>query len=102
MTHDELKKIILDNIDLPIKMFVPTNEIDDNYSCMAMDIASAYVAELAEYNDHIDERGELYEEIYDDLQTEENSKLTDDEYKKVVEKELNGLVFKKYLVLVAD
>lgn len=97
----ELRKLIIENPDLPLLFFVGDDAyIDDGYQYSMAYASDAEIQELTLYSDVWMDEDDYVEKIRDDLAFEEEYKdMTDEEYDKIVEQKVNETEFVKAIVI---
>jgi hypothetical protein len=96
----ELRKLILDNPDLPLVIFVDGDTNDGEYCYEQADVYNCSIQELALYKDVWYERDDFKEALSDDLcDREEYRDLSNEEYMKVIDDKVAEVEFVKAIVV---
>lgn len=96
----ELRKLILDNPDLPLLVFAGEEAWQGDYSYNQADARCSGVQELTLYSDRWMDRDEYEEELVDDLCDEEEYKnLSDEEWDKMIQQKIAETVFCQAIVI---
>lgn len=97
----ELRKLILENPDLPLLIFANEDANNGDYSYMQADVTSVSIQKLALYNDEqwLDE-DEFEEEIADKMSMDDEYKnLSNEDFDKAVKEKINNTGFVKAIVI---
>lgn len=97
----ELRKLIIENPDLPLLFFVGYDAYsDDGYQYSMAYASNAEIQELTLYSDVWMDKDDYIEKIRDDLAFEEEYiNMTDDEYDKMIDQKVNETEFVKAIVI---
>lgn len=97
----ELRKLIIDNPDLPLLFFVGDDAyIDDGYQYSMAYASNAEIQELTLYSDVWMDKDDYTEKLSDDLAFEEEYKdMTDEEYDAMIDQKVNKTEFVKAIVI---
>lgn len=97
----ELRKLIIENPDLPLLFFVGDDAyIDDGYQYSMAYASDAEIQELTLYSGVWMDKDDYAEKLGDDLAFEEEYKdMTDEEYDKMVDQKVNETEFVKAIVI---
>lgn len=98
----ELRKLILENPELPLLIFASEDANNGDYSYMQADVTSTSIQRLALYNDEqwLDE-DEFEEEIADAMSmNDEYKNLSDEDFNKAVQEKINNTAFVKAIVVI--
>lgn len=97
----ELRKLIIDNPDLPLLFFVGDDAyIDDGYQYSMAYASNAEIQELTLYSDVWMNKDDYTEKLSDDLAFEEEYKdMTDEEYDAMIDQKVNETEFVKAIVI---
>lgn len=97
----ELRKLIIENPDLPLLFFVGDDAyIDDGYQYSMAYASNAEIQELTLYSDVWMDEDDYAEKIRDDLTFEEEYiNMTDEEYDKMIDQKVNETEFVKAIVI---
>ena len=97
----ELRKLIIENPDLPLLFFCGEDAYyDDGYPYSMASASNAEIQELTLYNDVWMDKDDYAEKLRDDLAFEEEYiNMTDDEYDKMIDKEVNETEFVNAIVI---
>ena len=101
---DKLKKLILENPELPILVMVSEDDCDFyEFSTLALDVRACSIEELVLYDNRYVEEDELEDYLRDSLcDLEEYKNLSDEEFDKAVIKHMeSNYQTKKYIVIWA-
>lgn len=95
-----LKKLILENPDLPLLIFAGEDAWRGDWSYNQVDASRGRVEELTLYGDRWMDRDDYEEELTDDLCDEEEYKnLSDEEYFKMIEQKVAETEFCRAIVI---
>lgn len=97
----ELRKLILENPDLPLLIFANEDVNNGDYSYTLADVNSVSIQKLALYNDEqwFDE-DEFEEEIADKMSMDDEYKnLSGADFDKAFKEKINNIVFVKAIVI---
>lgn len=96
----ELRKLILENPDLPLLIFCGEDSWHDEYPYEQVDASNGEIKELTLYNDlWVDKdyyEGKLSDDLYD---KEEYRDLSDEEYNKMIRQKIAETEFVKAIVI---
>ena len=97
----ELRKLIIENPDLPLLFFVGDDVYsDDGYQYSMAYASNAEIQELTLYSNVWMDEDDYAEKIRDDLAFEEEYiNMTDDEYDKMIDQKVNETEFVKAIVI---
>lgn len=97
----ELRKLIIENPDLPLLFFVGDDAYhDDGYSYSMAYGSNAEIQELTLYSDVWMDEDDYTEKLSDDLAFEEEYKdMTDEEYDAMIDQKVNKTEFVKAIVI---
>ena len=97
----ELRKLIIENPDLPLLFFVGDDAyIDDGYQYSMAYASDAEIQELTLYSDVWMDKDDYVEKIRDDLAFEEEYKdMTDEEYDAMIDQKVSEAEFVKAIVI---
>lgn len=96
----ELKKLILENPDLPLLVFAGEESWQGEYSYNQVDARIHGVQELTLYNDYWMDRDEYEEELSNNLCDEEEYKnLSDEEWDKMIKQKVDKTEFCQAIVI---
>ena len=96
----ELRKLIIENPDLPLIVFCGDDCWHDWYPYEKANVNSCDVEKLTLYNDWWIDKEDYADRLSDDLADEEEYKdMTDDEYDKMIDKKVNETEFVKAIVI---
>ena len=97
----ELRKLIIENPDLPLLFFVGDDAYhDEGYQYSMAYASNAEIQKLTFYSDYWIPKDEYNEQLHDDLCDEEEYKdMTDEEYDKMVDQKVNETEFVKTIVI---
>ena len=97
----ELRKLIIENPDLPLLIFCGEESYyDDGYPYSMTYASNAEIQELTLYNDVWMDKGDYAEKLSDDLAFEEEYKdITDEEYDKIIDQKVNETEFVRAIVI---
>lgn len=97
----ELRKLIIENSDLPLLFFVGDDAyIDDGYQYSMAYASNAEIQELTLYSNVWMDKDDYAEKIRDDLTFEEEYiNMTDEEYDKMIDQKVNETEFVKAIVI---
>lgn len=97
----ELRKLIIENPDLPLLFFVGDDAyIDDGYQYSMAYASNAEIQELTLYSDVWLDKEDYAEKLADDLCDEEEYKdMTDEEYNKIIDDMVEKTEFVKAIVI---
>ena len=97
----ELRKLIIENPDLPLLFFVGDDAyIDDGYQYSMAYASDAEIQELTLYSGVWMDKDDYAEKLGDDLAFEEEYiNMTDDEYDKMIDKKVNETEFVNAIVI---
>lgn len=97
----ELRKLIMENPDLPLLIFCGEESYyDDGYSYSMAYASNAKIQELTLYNDIWMDKDDYAEKLSDDLAFEEEYEdMTDEEYDKMIDQKVNETEFVKAIVI---
>ena len=95
-----LRKLILENPDLPLLIFCGEDSWHDEYPYEQADVISAKIEELTNYNDWWLYKGDYEDKLSDDLCDQEEYKdLSDEEYNQMIEQKVAETEFVKAIVV---
>lgn len=96
----ELRKLILENPDLPLLIFAGEDAWQGDWSYNQVDASSGRVEELTLYGDRWMDRDDYEEELTDDLcDEEEYNNLSDEEFFKMIEQKVSETEFCRAIVI---
>lgn len=97
----ELRKLIIDNPDLPLLFFVGDDAyIDDGYQYSMAYASNAEIQELTLYNDVWMNKDDYAEKLGDDLAFEEEYiSMSDEEYDAMIDQKVSEAEFVKAIVI---
>lgn len=96
----ELRKLILENPDLPLLIFAGEDAWQGEWCYNQVDASSGRVEELTLYGDRWMDRDDYEEELADDLCDEEEYKnLSDEEFFKIIEQKVAETEFCRAIVI---
>ena len=97
----KLRKLIIENPDLPLLIFCGEESYyDDGYPYSMAYASNAEIQELTLYNDVWMDKDDYAEKLSDDLcDEEEYINMTDDEYDAMIEQKVNETEFVKAIVI---
>lgn len=97
----ELRKLIIDNPDLPLLIFCGEEAYyDDGYPYSMAYASNGDIQELTLYRDIWMDKYDYAEKLSNDLSFEEEYKdMTDDEYDKMIDQKVNETEFVKAIVI---
>lgn len=100
----ELRKLIIENPDLPLIIFCGEESWDGEHVYNSASASKGSIQELTLYDDGYDsiwmDREDYAEKLADDLCDEEEYKdMTDEEYDKMVDQKVNETEFVKAIVI---
>lgn len=97
----ELRKLIIENPDLPLLFFVGDDAyIDDGYQYSMAYASNASIQKLTLYNDVWMDKDDYAEKLRDDLAFEEEYiSMTDEEYDTMIDQKVNETEFVKAIVV---
>ena len=96
----ELRKLIIDNPDLPLIVFCGDDCWHDFYPYEKANINGCDVEKLTLYNDWWIDKEDYADRLSDDLADEEEYKdMTDDEYDAMIDQKVNETEFVKAIVI---
>lgn len=97
----ELRKLIIENPDLPLLFFVGDDAyIDDGYQYSMAYAANASIQKLTLHNDVWMDKDDYAEKLGNDLAFEEEYKdMTDEEYDKMIDQKISETEFVKAIVI---
>lgn len=97
----ELRKLIIENPDLPLLFFVGDDaHIDDGYQYSMAYASDVEIQELTLYSDVWMDKDDYVEKIRYDLAFEEEYKdMTDEEYDKIIDQKVKETEFVKAIVI---
>ena len=96
----ELRKLIIDNPDLPLIVFCGDDCWHDFYPYEKANINGCDVEKLTLYNDWWIDKEDYADRLSDDLADEEEYKdMTDDEYNAMIDQKVNETEFVKAIVI---
>lgn len=97
---DKLKQQILKNPELPILLVVAEDANPGEYSYSTVSGIACYPAEVTMYNDCWWEKSNFADKLHEDLSySEEYEHLSDEEYKKEIDKLVETYAFIKVLLV---
>lgn len=94
----ELRKLIIDNPDLPLIVFCGDDSWHDWYPYEKANVNSCGIEELTLYNDWWLDKEDYADTLYLDL-AEEYVGMTDEEYDKMIDQKVNETEFVKAIVI---
>lgn len=95
----ELRKLIIDNPDLPLIIFAGEESWQGSWSYNQADVHGVRIQELTLHGDMWLDRDEYEEKLADDLaNVEEYAELSDEEYNKMIERKVAETPFCKAIV----
>ena len=96
----ELRKLIIENPDLPLIVFCGDDSWHDWYPYEKANVNSCGIKELTLYDDWWLDKEDYIDRISNDLSDEEEYKdMTDDEYDKMIDKKVNETEFVNAIVI---
>lgn len=97
----DLRKLIIENPDLPLLFFCGEEAYyDDGYQYSMAGASNAEIQELTLYNDVWMDKDDYAEKLGDDLAFEEEYiSMTDEEYDKMIDQKVNETEFVKAIVI---
>lgn len=96
----ELRKLIIDNPDLPLIVFCGDDSWHDWYPYEKANVNSCDIQELTLYKDWWIPKDEYEEQLRDDLcDEEEYIGMTDEEYDRMIDQKVNETEFVKAIVI---
>lgn len=99
----ELKRLILENPDLPLLIFCGEYCNSGDYGYMQADVNSVSVQELTLYGEIWRDKDDYEEQLADDLcDCEEYEDLSDEEYEKMIKQKVESTEFIKAIVVYVD
>ena len=102
-TGEELKKLIVDNPELPLLIFVGEEAYNDEYCYCSSTNCRAEIKEIVLYGDMWLDKQYYRDELIDNLADDINfSKLSDKEFYAIVDKKINETEFIKAIVVYVD
>jgi hypothetical protein len=97
---NELKKLIVENPDLPLLIFVGEEAYSGMYAYNSADAHGISIKELTLYNDMYVDRDDIEDELSNDLSYEEEfEKLSDEEYEKMIKRKISQMEFIKAIIV---
>lgn len=102
-TGEELKKLIVDNPELPLLIFVGEEAYNDEYCYCSSTNCRAEVKEIVLYGDMWLDKQYYRAELIDELANDKDFfKLPDTEFYAIVDKKINETEFIKAIVVYVD
>lgn len=96
----ELRKLILENPDLPLLIFCGEDSWHDEYPYEQADASGGEIKELTLYNDWWLDKDDYEDKLSDDLcDKEEYKDLSDEEYNKMIKQKIAETEFVKAIVI---
>ena len=96
----ELRKLIIENPDLPLLIFCGEDSWRDEYTYERADVRRAEIKELTLYNDYWLDKDDYEEELADNLSDEEEYKdLSEEEYEHMIKEKVTETEFVKAIVI---
>lgn len=96
----ELRKLIIENPDLPLIVFCGDDTCSDLYSYEKANVSGCDVKELTLYKDWWLDREDYWDTLNDDLCGEEEYiDMTNEEYDKVIDQKVSETEFVKAIVI---
>lgn len=96
----ELRKLILDNPDLPLLIFCGEDSWHDEYPYEQADASNGEIKELTLYNDWWLDKDDYKDKLSDDLCNKEEYKdMSDEEYNKMIKRKVTETEFVKAIVI---
>ena len=98
----ELRKLIVENPELPVLIFCGEDAWHDNYAYEQADVRKVGIQELTLYSDCWMEKDDYEDELSNDLCDEKEYKdLTDEEYNQMIQRKVAETEFVKAIVIYA-
>lgn len=96
----ELRKLIIENPDLPLLIFCGEDSWHDEYPYEQADVKRVGIEELTLYNDYWLDKDDYEEKLADNLSDEEEYKdLSEEEYDRMIKEKIAGTEFVKAIVI---
>lgn len=96
----ELRKLILENPDLPLLIFAGEYAWSDNYPYEQTDASGGEIKTLTLYNDYWLDENDYEDKLRDDsCDLEEYKNLSDEEYDKMIDQKVAETEFAKAIVI---
>ena len=97
----ELRKLIIDNPQLPLLIFANEDANDGDYAYMQADVSSVSIQELGLYNDELWlDKEDFEEELADKMSMDdEYENLSDEDFNKAVKEKIDSTEFVKAIVI---
>lgn len=96
----ELRKLIIENPDLPLIVFCSDECNDGDYCYEYADVYNTSITELTIYDDHWLSKDDYEDKLSDDLcDKEEYKDLSDEEYNKMIKQKIAETEFVKAIVI---
>ena len=96
----ELRKLIMENPDLPLLIFCGEEAYNDDYPYSMAYASNGEIQELTLYDDFWMDKDDYAEKLRDDLAFEEEYKdMTDEEYDAMIDQKVNETEFVKAIII---
>lgn len=96
---NELKKLIVENPDLPLLIFVGEEAYLGMYGYNSADAHGISIKELTLYNDMYVERDELEDQLTDDYSYGEFESLSEEDFEKMIKQKISEMEFIETIVI---